>query len=85
MGTIKTVGKRGQLTLGKALAGTRFVMEKFPDGDIKLKRMVSLPENERWLHEPAMKEKLAKAEEWIRQNPPKETDLDTLVSSPSRD
>jgi hypothetical protein len=34
--------------------------------------------NERWLHEPAMKEKLARADEWMRQNPPSETNLDAL-------
>ena len=32
----------------------------------------------RWLHEPAMKEKLACADEWMRQNPPQETILDEL-------
>lgn len=72
---IKTVGKSGQISLGKALAGMEFIMETLPDGDILLKHAVVVPINEHWLHEPAMKEKLARADEWMRNNPAKETNL----------
>ena len=78
MHSIKTVGKSGQISVGKALAGLEFLMEELPSGDIMLKRAVVVPMNERWLHEPAMKEKLARADEWMRQNPPSETNLDAL-------
>ncbi len=80
MHAIKTVGKSGQISLGKALAGMEFIVEQLPDGDIMLKRAVVMPVNERWLHEPAMKEKLARVEEWMRQNPPRDTDLEALAS-----
>lgn len=78
MHTIKTVGKSGQISLGKALAGMDFILEELPGGDIILKRAVVVPLNERWLHEPPMKERLARADEWMRKNPPRETDLDEL-------
>lgn len=78
MQTIKIVGKSGQISVGKALAGTEFIMEELPGGDIMLKRAVILPANERWIHEPAVQEKLARAEAWMRQNPPQETGLDAL-------
>ena len=78
MHSIKTVGKSGQISVGKALAGMDFIMEELPGGDIILKRAVVVPMNERWLHEPAMKERLAQADNWMRQNPPRETDLDEL-------
>lgn len=78
MHTIKTVGKSGQISLGKALAGQEFIVEELPGGDIMLKRAVVVPINERWLHEPEMKAKLARAEAWVRQTPPQETDLDAL-------
>lgn len=78
---IKTVGRSGQISLGKALAGMEFIMEKLPDGDILLKHAVVMPINERWLHEPAMKEKLARADEWMRNNPAKETNLEELEAS----
>lgn len=40
----------------------------------------TIPANEQWLHEPAMKQKLARAEKWLKENPPRETDLDELVA-----
>jgi hypothetical protein len=78
---IKIVGKSGQISLGKALAGTGFILETLPGGDILLKHAVVVPVNERWLHESAMKEKLARADEWARKNPPKETNLEELEAS----
>jgi hypothetical protein len=80
MHAIKTVGKSGQISVGKALAGMEFIMEEMPGGDIMLKRAVVVPMNERWLHEQAMKDKLARADEWMRQNPPSETSLDEIDS-----
>ena len=78
MHAIKTVGKTGQISVGKALAGVAFIKEELPGGDIILKRSVVVPMHERWLHEPAMKERLAQADDWMRQHPPRETDLDEL-------
>lgn len=78
METLKIVGKSGQISLGKALAGMGFVMETLPGGDILLRHSVVVPVNERWLHEPEMKAKLAQADEWLRDNPPKETNLEAL-------
>lgn len=78
MQAIKTVGKSGQISLGKALAGRGFIMEELPGGDIMLKRAVVVPMNERWLHEPAMKDRLDRADDWMRNNPAQETELDEL-------
>ena len=78
MQVVKVVGKSGQISLGKALAGQEFLMEELPDGDIVLKRAVVVPVNERWIHEPAMQEKLARADAWLRDHPPQATDLDAL-------
>lgn len=39
---------------------------------------VAFETNERWLHEPVMKEQLARADEWMKSNPAKETNLGTL-------
>ena len=49
MHAIKTVGKSGQISLGKAMAGMGYVMEELPGGDIILKRAVVVPMNERLL------------------------------------
>lgn len=37
-----------------------------------------VPDKERWLHTPEMKSKLARADEWMRDNPPRESDLTEL-------
>ncbi len=78
MQTIKTVGKSGQISIGKAHAGAGFILENLPGGDILLRRAVVVPINEHWLHEPTMKDRLEQANEWMRHNPPRESDLDAL-------
>lgn len=42
--------------------------------------VAEIPDNERWLHTPEMKAKLAHADEWMRDNPPRETDIDELLN-----
>ena len=81
---VKTVGKSGQISLGKALAGSGFIVEALPDGDIMLKRAVVVPLNERWAHEPVMQKKLAKADAWAQMHAPEETDLDQLAAQLSK-
>ena len=78
---IKIVSKSGQISIGKAMAGIGFIMETLPGGDILLKQAIVGPVNERWLHEPAMKKKLARADEWMRNHPAKETDLDEFAAN----
>lgn len=75
---LKIVGKSGQISVGKSMAGLGFIMETLPGGDILLKHAVVVPSNERWLHESAMKEKLTRADEWMRNNPVRETNLAEL-------
>ncbi|MDB5796875.1 MAG: hypothetical protein JWP36_777 [Paucimonas sp.] len=74
----KTVGRSGQISLGKDLAGTDFLVEKLADGDIILRRAKVVPLNEKWLDEPRVKERLARADAWLNENKPAETDLDAL-------
>lgn len=79
MQNIKTVGKSGQISLGKAMAGMGFIMEELPGGDIVLKRAVVVPMNERLL-DPEVHAELEAAREWRRSNPAKATDLAALGS-----
>lgn len=75
---LKTVGRSGQISLGKDLAGTDFLVEKLADGDIILRRAKVVPLNEKWLNKPQVKERLARADEWMDENPPSETDVEAL-------
>jgi hypothetical protein len=78
---LKMVGSSGQLSLGKKFAGRYFDVEQQPDGVLLLRPMKVVPESEAWLHTPEMQERLATAEAWMKANPPRETDLDALISS----
>ena len=79
MHNIKTVGKSGQISLGKAMAGMGFIIQELPGGDIVLKRAVVVPMNERLL-DPVVHAELEAAREWRRNNPAKATDLTALAS-----
>lgn len=81
MQTVKTVGKSGQISLGRALAGADFIMEELPGGDIILKRALVIPVNERWQHDPEFQKKIIAAKEWMKNNKPVESNLDELVKS----
>lgn len=76
----RIVDKRGRLQLGRAFAGRQFEVTTLPDGDILLRAVPDIPENERWLHTPEMKAKLLRAHEWVQTHPPEETDLDKLLA-----
>lgn len=77
----RVVDKRGRLQLGRAFSGQQFEVSSLPDGDILLRAVPEIPENERWLHTPEMKAKLLRAMEWMRSHPPEETDLDQLEAT----
>ena len=79
MHNIKTVGKSGQISLGKAMAGMGFIMQALPGGDIVLKRAIVVPMNESLL-DPAVQAELEAAREWRRSNPANATDLAALAS-----
>jgi len=43
-----------------------------------LKQVFAMPIHECWLHEPATKNKLARADEWMRNNPAQQSNSDDL-------
>ena len=79
MEAIKIVGKSGQISLGKLLAGKGFVLEILSTGDILLKHSVVVPAQEQWLHTPAMRKKLAQADAWMDRNVAAKTPLSDIV------
>ena len=77
---LKMVGNSGQISLGKKYAGKHFELREEEDGTIVLKPMRVIPESDAWLHTPEMREKLARADQWCKENPPAETNLDELLA-----
>lgn len=78
MAVVKTVGRSGQIALGKEYAGRRVLMEQIESGVWIIKLGEFIPDNERWLHAPQIQADLDEAVAWAEEHPPVETDLDQL-------
>lgn len=81
---IKTVGKSGQVSLGKKYAGRTVQVEEVEEGVWTIKVGEFIPDNERWLHEPEVKARLDRAIAWVESTEPSKTDLDELEERLSR-
>ena len=78
MAAIKTLGSSGQIAFGKQYAGRRVLVEELEPGVWMVKVGEFIPDDERWLHEPEVKEKLDRAIARAERDPFRETDLDEL-------
>lgn len=78
MSIVKTIGRHGQVTLGKQYAGKRVLVNELEPGVWILKIEEVIPDNERWLHQPQARAKLDRALAWAETTPPAMTDLDEL-------
>ncbi len=81
---LKMVGNSGQLSLGKKYAGQYFEVEQQPGGAVLLRPMKVVPDAEAWVHEPAMRDQLRRADEWAKRTPRAETSLDALATRAGR-
>ena len=81
---LKMVGKSGQFSLGKKYAGQYFEVEQQPDGAVLLRPMKVVPDAEAWVHEPAMRGQLQRADAWVKNTPRADTKLNALVKSAAK-
>ena len=84
---VKSVGRNGQITLGKEFAGRLVMIDQAAPGVWTLKMGEFVPDSERWLHRPDAKAKLDRALKWAQENAPRESGLDDLaarISAPAR-
>jgi hypothetical protein len=77
---IKRVGQSGQITIGRKLAGKLLRVEELEDGRYVLTPVVDIPESQLWTLQEPHKSRIEKGLAWTAGNPPKETDLDKLLS-----
>jgi len=75
---VKTIGSSGQISLGKQNAGRPVTVEEVEAGVWLIKSAQVIPENEMWLHSPAVRDTLSRAITWAEKHPPKESDLSVL-------
>ena len=78
--TIKSVGASGQISLGKEFAGRKVLVESPEQGIWVIRTVTIVPDNERWLYEPAVKKDLAKALDWAGKNAARSSDPKELIA-----
>ncbi len=74
---IKRVGKSGQISLGKQLAGQYFREQRQGDGSIVLIPVVVLSKSHWTVRD---EDKIRKALTWASKNPAQESDIDGLAA-----
>ena len=83
-GAIKSVGKSGQISLGKRYAGKTFCVEQQPDGSLLLTAVAMVPESQLWTLREPDRSAIARGMAWAAAHPPAETDLDQLLAEAAR-
>jgi hypothetical protein len=81
---LKTVGKSGQISLGKSYAGKTLRVRLQEDGSILLTPVAMIPESQLWTLEEPHRSAIARGMAWAAKNPPAETDLDELLARKDR-
>ena len=76
---VKVVGANGQISLGKQYAGRQVLVEEREPGVWLIRTATVIPDNERWLHEPAVSDRLAKAIAWAEANPARSDNADAVL------
>lgn len=79
MTTIKTVGRSGQISLGKEYAGRHVLVEELAPGVWIVKLGEVIPDSERWIWEPKTRADIDRAIAWAEMHAPQEADLDALA------
>lgn len=77
---LKSINRSGQITLGRQYAGKTVMIEQIKTGVWMLKLGEFIPVSERWLQDSKVSGDLDEAVEWAENNPPKESDINTLLS-----
>jgi hypothetical protein len=80
MEAIKSVGRSGQISLGKKYAGKTVLIDQVEPGVWIVKLGQFIPENERWLHQSADQSDIDEAINWAEKTPPRKSDLKKIES-----
>lgn len=77
-GALKTVGRSGQISLGKRHAGRTLLVEDRPDGTIVLTPVTTVPDSQLWTLQEPHRSRIERGLSYVSAHPPRETDLDAL-------
>ena len=70
MALIKTIGRSGQIALGKEYVGRHVLIDELEPGVWLVKLGEFVPDNERWLWDTQVQKDLDEAIAWAENNPP---------------
>ena len=80
MEVIKSVGRSGQISLGKKFAGQTVLIDQIETGVWIVKVGQFVPDSERWLHQSKTRAEIDEAVYWAEKNPPRKSNLKVLAS-----
>jgi hypothetical protein len=81
---VKTVGRSGQISLGKRYAGKMLRLERFKDGRIVLTAVAMVPESQLWTLAEPDRSRIERGLVWAAKTVPAETDIDGLLKRQAR-
>src|SRR5580704_10117524 len=81
---LKTVGRSGQISLGKRFAGKTLRLERFKDGRIVLTAVAMVPESQLWTLAEPDRSKIERGLDWAAKTAAAETDIDVLTRRVTR-
>lgn len=81
---VKTVGRSGQISLGKRYAGKILRLERFKDGRIVLTAVAMVPESQLWTLAEPDRSRIERGLDWAAKTAPAETDIDDLLKRRAR-
>jgi hypothetical protein len=85
MSSIKTVGRSGQISLGKEYAGRQVLVDEVRQGVWNIKVGEFIPDSERWLWEGDAPMEIDRAVAWAERHSAGETDMEALAKRLSKD
>ncbi len=77
--TVKVIGAKGQISLGKQYAGRQVLVEEQEPGVWLVRTVTVVPDNERWLHLPQAASDLEQALAWATTNPPDDANTEQFL------
>jgi hypothetical protein len=80
-GDLKTISQSGQISLGKAFAGQRVLLQQLADGRWLVTPVRVIPTQPAWVDEQATTERLEEYLAWKRLHPASESDLQALAEA----
>src|SRR5580692_2194686 len=81
---VKTVGRSGQISLGKRHAGKTLRMERFKDGRIVLTAVAMVPESQHWTLQEPDRSRIERGLDWAAKTAPAETNIESLAKQVTR-